>query len=90
MQVIINHLFLNNTLYDAIHRRRIHHQLLPMHVFYEKHFDQKTIDALVSFGHKIAKENEELRTSAITAISRVGDEIEALPDTRREGSVAIF
>lgn len=71
-------------------KRRIHHQLLPMEVFYEDGFDQKTIDALKSFGHKTVEEKSQFGFSAVTAISRISGKVEAVPDSRRHGSFAIF
>merc|ERR1719300_678707 len=40
-QAIVNNQFLGNNLKEAIDRRRVHHQLMPMDVSYEKDLDQE-------------------------------------------------
>lgn len=89
-QTIINHLWLNHTLSESIKKRRIHHQLLPMQIYYEDGFDQKSVNALLSFGHKMVEEKAQIGFSAVTAISRVSGKIEAVTDMRRHGSFAIY
>lgn len=61
-----------------------------MEVSCERDFDANVIDKLRQIGHHVAiNENEEFGFAAVTAISRVRGEIEAMYDPRRSGSVEI-
>lgn len=81
------HIWMNDTLQDAISAKRIHHQLLPMKVFYEDGFDAEIVDGLRQIGHNVEPDNA---LSAVTAISRVRGYVEAACDPRRYGSIAIY
>ncbi|KAL1428272.1 hypothetical protein MTO96_002668 [Rhipicephalus appendiculatus] len=65
---------------------RIHHQLYPNHIFYEKAFPPIILDKLQEFGHKVRPEVEE---SAFQGITRSEDGgLLANVDFRKGGSIA--
>lgn len=80
---------MKKSLEDAINAPRIHHQLMPMHIIHESNFNRSIIDGLKKLQHKIADDNTVAGYTAITAISRVRGQVEAMFDTRRPGSVAV-
>ena len=40
LQIIVHNLWLNDTIKEAIDAKRIHHQLVPMRVDYEKDLEE--------------------------------------------------
>lgn len=55
-QVILNALYFNSNLSDAVNNPRIHHQWLPDHLDIEKErFSDEILNQLESMGHKIGK-----------------------------------
>lgn len=83
-------MWLKESLRQAIHAKRIHHQLLPMQIFYEPEFDPQMLNELESLGHKVEENKSLIGFTAITAISRARGFIEAEFDPRRHGSVEVF
>lgn len=61
-----------------------------MHVVYEDGFDNDTLDALSQYGHQLYHLAPENGYSAVTAISRTTDLLEAVPDGRRHGSADMY
>lgn len=89
--VIIQNLFLNKPIVDAVSAKRIHHQLAPMVIQYEQEFDINVLKDLNSFHHTIEPMTLEPGFSAVTAISKdKHGRISASYDPRRGGSVAIL
>lgn len=87
--MFVNHVWLNRSLDDSITAKRIHHQLMPMHVVYEDGFDPDIIDGLAKLQHQMVDDKPVYGFTAITAISRVRGYVEAMHDPRRFGSVSI-
>uniref|UniRef100_A0A2M4BIM3 Putative gamma-glutamyltransferase n=2 Tax=Anopheles marajoara TaxID=58244 RepID=A0A2M4BIM3_9DIPT len=91
LQMIVRHLIFGETLDTIINTPRMHHQLAPMSVEYEKGFDPVVIDGLVQRGHVCKEAASDGGFAALTAIVRHADNrIEATWDPRRSGSTAIL
>lgn len=84
------HLWMKESLKDAVLARRVHHQLLPMNLFYEDGLDTSLVNGLKVFGHKTVGDKSLLGFAALTAISRVSGHIEVTFDPRRIGSTEIY
>ncbi|KAL3272436.1 hypothetical protein HHI36_013917 [Cryptolaemus montrouzieri] len=69
----------------AIVHRRLHHQLIPMVIFYEDGFPQNILDELKKFGHHVERM---LPGSSGAIISVSKDGIRASGDLRRLGSAS--
>lgn len=80
---------MKESLKDAVLAKRVHHQLLPMQLFYEDGLDTSLVKSLAEFGHKTVGDQTFLGFAALTAISRVSGHIEATFDPRRIGSTEI-
>lgn len=90
LQSTIRHLWMKDTLHDAIQAKRVHHQLLPMLIQYESGFDEKILLGLQALGHITAQTQVTRGFSAVTAISKAFNVLEVSADARRNGSTAIF
>lgn len=90
LQSTIRHLWLQDNLYNSFAAKRIHHQLLPMYVHYEYGFNPTILDGLEAKGHKVVQMQITRGFSAVTGISKLYDILDASPDPRRNGSVAIL
>ncbi|CAO1382892.1 unnamed protein product [Diamesa serratosioi] len=90
--VIINHMFLNQTLEYSINTARIHHQLSPMQITYEDGFNLEILQFLETKGHKVVKSASILSGfSSVNGISvAVDGKLEAAIDHRRGGKAIIF
>lgn len=89
--LIVRHLYFGEDLETIINSQRIHHQLAPMSVEYEKGFDQNVIDGLVERGHVTKEAASDAGFAALTAIIRdKEDKLSATYDPRRAGSTHIF
>lgn len=87
---MIKHLFMNESLTEAINGRRLHHQLAPMELQFDTDFDQTIVDGLKKFGHAMVENPSDGGFAAVVGISKIGDKIEASTDIRRGGSIEIF
>lgn len=88
---LIKHLFMNETLKDAIGSRRLHHQLAPMELLYESDFDASIVDELqTKYGHVVVENFPDGGFAAVVGISKKNGEIEGVIDPRRGGGVEIF
>lgn len=87
---MIRHLWMNDTLYHAIKAKRLHHQLVPMLIQYEYGFDAEILKRLETKGHKTIPVKVQRGFSAVTGISKAHKILEASPDVRRNGSIAVF
>lgn len=88
---IIRHLYLNETLTNAVAAKRLHHQLAPMVAEYEEGTEPEIVAGLVSREHEVRLVPQDSGFAALTGISynTDNDEIEAVFDPRRGGSNAI-
>lgn len=88
--VLLQHLYLNETLDDAMKKKRLHHQLAPMHIQYEEGLDENILKGLKEYKHELQKVSSEAGFAAVIAISRNDDgTMSASYDNRRGGSVTI-
>lgn len=89
--LLLRHLYFGEDLHTFIKNERIHHQLAPMSVEYERGFDQNVVDGLLSRGHVMKQAASDGGFAAITAIVRdKQDKLSATYDPRRSGSTAIL
>ncbi|CAH1388407.1 unnamed protein product [Nezara viridula] len=86
-QVIMNFLWFDLSIKQAVDIPRIHHQLFPMALRYEEGIEMKLLQRAKHAGHKIKKVGP---SSSVTAIARKRDQITASYDYRRGGSTAGF
>ena len=88
LQVFLNVVVFNKSLYDAIAAPRWHHQGLPEELFYERGLAPKeTIDALLAMGHSIKQRDP---IGDIHAIQIVNGKIIAVADPRHGGAAGGF
>lgn len=88
---IIKHLFMDETLVDAIAARRLHHQLLPMQLEYEAGFDNRIVEELkTNFGHEMIEAKPDDGFAAVVGISKNNEKLEGSVDPRRGGSVEYY
>jgi gamma-glutamyltranspeptidase / glutathione hydrolase / leukotriene-C4 hydrolase len=86
--VILRHLYLNETIEEAMLARRLHHQLAPNVIDYENGLDQTILDGFLERGHVLSSSSS---LSALTAISRNPDgSLTGVYDSRRGGSTITF
>ncbi|XP_040563910.1 glutathione hydrolase 1 proenzyme isoform X2 [Lepeophtheirus salmonis] len=79
-------LWLDKSIDISIDMRRIHHQLLPMELHYEKGFDGEILDELKSRRHVVVEDNPDY--SVVQAVARTSDfKYHAFSDTRKDGEV---
>lgn len=81
---------MKESLKDVVSAKRLHHQLLPMELFYEDGLDTSLINGLKEFGHKTVGDKSVTGFAALTSISRLSGHIEAATDPRRTGSIEIY
>lgn len=90
MLVILNNLYFNQTLHDAIHAARVHHQLAPMRIEHEAAYDDDILKELKLRQHVLKNTSAESGFAAVTAVARdANGKISAVYDPRRGGSYAI-
>jgi gamma-glutamyltranspeptidase / glutathione hydrolase / leukotriene-C4 hydrolase len=88
---VIRHLYMNESLAEAIDARRLHHQLAPMELRYETGFDMNIVNELNQrLGHKIVENKPDGGFAAVVGISNIDGMVEGVIDPRRGGSVEIF
>ncbi|XP_043274548.1 scoloptoxin SSD14 [Venturia canescens] len=73
---------------QAVDARRLHHQLVPMTIHYEPHFNETILSNLRSMGH-VASPYSGIG-SAMTAIEQNNGKVLANSDYRRQGTVDGF
>uniref|UniRef100_A0A182XNQ6 Gamma-glutamyltransferase n=1 Tax=Anopheles quadriannulatus TaxID=34691 RepID=A0A182XNQ6_ANOQN len=95
MQLIVRHLLFGETLDTIIRAPRMHHQLAPMSIEYEKGFDPVVIAGLEARGHVCVQAASDGGFAALTAIVRhargtpMSTLIEATYDPRRSGTIIL-
>lgn len=80
----------NETLAATIAKKRIHHQLVPMYIYYESGFNQTILQGLKEIGHLFLEETAVYGFAAVTGISREGNELKPVYDSRRQGSTFVY
>ncbi|XP_044272427.1 glutathione hydrolase 1 proenzyme-like isoform X2 [Tribolium madens] len=87
---IVKHLWFNYTIEDAVVDPRLHHQLFPMKLFFEKEFENDLgfVNALHDLGHDYEILGPPRGFNTVTAISRTNDTVRAAFDPRRGGDKA--
>lgn len=90
VQVLLNYLYLNQSLQTSIDMKRLHHQLQPMTVRHEYGYDPKVLEYLRSKGHTLTEAAPLSGFAAVAGIGIRDGKIEAGMDQRRGGKVNIF
>ncbi|OQV23352.1 Gamma-glutamyltranspeptidase 1 [Hypsibius exemplaris] len=86
--VLLRVLYLGQTIKEAIDAPRLHHQLFPMVLEYERNFSRTEIEALQIKGHKVVQATEGF-SAVIQGVVRLSDgTIHANCDFRKGGSPA--
>lgn len=89
--MLLRHFYFNETLAQAVHAPRVHHQLMPMQLHYEPELNEEVREALLARGHRMTTSVYPGGFGSINAIEsdRYG-RVQALNDPRREGSLEVF
>lgn len=91
MLVILNNLYFNYSLHDAVYAARVHHQLAPMYIEHEQAFDGGILKELEKRQHVLKNSTTESGFAAVTAVARDAEgRVSAVYDPRRGGSSAII
>ncbi|XP_064213538.1 glutathione hydrolase 1 proenzyme isoform X2 [Tribolium castaneum] len=87
---IVKHLWFNYTIEEAVADPRLHHQLFPMKLFFEKGFENNMalVNALYTIGHEYEILGPADGFNTVTAISRRNESLSAAFDPRRGGDKA--
>lgn len=94
--VAIRNLWFNETIKEAIDAPRIHHQLFPDHVMYQKNFPHDVVTGLKRRGHKCIEKGDYHGFNVISAIASTATDsindghevlITANSDYRKGGTV---
>ena len=85
--VAIRHLWFGENIKEAIDAPRIHHQLFPDKINYEKNFPKELLDGLAKLGHTLERQGDNERGAIIMAISSDGNKLYANSDWRKGGEV---
>lgn len=88
--MLLRYLYFKESVPDAVHAPRIHHQLAPMRLDYEDGFPETFINDLQKFGHTMFKSPSDSGFASLTAIGRDGKKLVPIFDPRRRGSTAVF
>lgn len=89
--VIAEHVLKGKSFRDAMDHPRLHHQLFPMILQYEKGFNTDIIaDLREKFNHNLLEKPYDSAFSALTGISTSRGYIESFYDVRRPGSSEVF
>lgn len=89
-QVLLRYLYFNESIEEAVHAPRIHHQLAPMELQYEDGFSDQIVNGLKEIGHKMVKSPSDSGFAALTAIGRSDKNLVPVFDHRRRGSLEVF
>lgn len=81
MKYLIRHESIRN----AVNNGRLHHQLIPMRLYYESDVSKTLVDYLKEVGHMMADNPGDGGFAAVTAIGALNDP-EPFFDRRRVGS----
>uniref|UniRef100_A0A1B0D2V9 Gamma-glutamyltransferase n=1 Tax=Phlebotomus papatasi TaxID=29031 RepID=A0A1B0D2V9_PHLPP len=89
--LIMRHLLFDEDVYDAMHAKRLHHQLAPMRVDFENGLSEEIIQGLIERNHSMYEVSPGSGFAALTAISSDAKQsrVEGVYDPRRNGSVNV-
>lgn len=87
---MLRYLYFKESVLDAVHAPRIHHQLAPMRLEYEVGFPHQIVDDLHKIGHEMFESPSDRGFASLTAIGRSGTKLVPVFDPRRRGSTAVF
>lgn len=92
IQVILNYLYLDQTMERSLAMSRLHHQLQPMSIRHEPDYNPEVIRFLQSKGHETYEQPLGVGgfASVIAIGKKNGKEIEAAVDLRRDGKGTVF
>ncbi len=90
IQVILNYMYLNQTLQSSIDMKRLHHQLQPMTIRHESGYNPVVLEYLSGKGHELTEAAPLSGFAAIAGIGIRDGKIEAGMDQRRGGKVNVF
>lgn len=82
-------MYFKENIWDAVHAPRIHHQLAPMRLQYEEGISNEIVSGLERIGHEMFKSPSDSGFASLTAIGRNGNQLSAVYDPRRKGSVHV-
>ena len=82
-------MWLKEDIKSSIDARRVHHQLLPMQVFFEDGITEDILEYLISCGHKM-NDSVPLASNVVQGISKRNGRVYANYDFRKAGGVAGF
>ena len=85
--VAIRNLWFGEDIKRAIDGQRLHHQLFPDKIVYEKCFPKQILCNLESKGHHLERLKDSDRGAIIMAISKVNGRLFANSDYRKGGTV---
>lgn len=85
--VAIRNLWFGEDIKRAIDGQRVHHQLFPDKVIYEKEFPKGVLKGLEARAHKVEQLGDGDRGAIIMAISKVDGKLFANSDYRKGGTV---
>lgn len=87
--MLARYLYFNESVLDAVHAPRIHHQLAPMQLEYETAFSADIVNGLKQIGHKMFESPSDKGFASLTAVGRDGKQLVAVYDPRRKGSTYV-
>ncbi|XP_011312024.1 gamma-glutamyltranspeptidase 1 isoform X2 [Fopius arisanus] len=83
--VIARHLWMNNTIKEAMDASRIHHQVFPMVLAYEYGVPQPVLEGLRNLGHRTSRYGD--RGSCVCGLTQINGTVYANADRRKDGDV---
>lgn len=87
---MLRYLYFNETIEEALSSRRIHHQLIPMHIVYENGLDEDIVQGLKKVGHQMIEGPYDSGFSSVTAIGVSDGKFSPVFDPRRQGSSSVI
>ncbi|XP_063983642.1 scoloptoxin SSD14 isoform X2 [Diachasmimorpha longicaudata] len=82
---IARHLWMNNTIKEALDASRIHHQVYPMEIAYEYGVPEPVVNGLKKLGHKTLRYRD--RGSCVCGLTQINGTVYANADHRKNGDV---
>lgn len=89
-QVLLRYLYFNESVIDAVRAPRIHHQLAPMRLEYERGIPDDIVEGLRKIGHVMYESPSDSGFASLTAIGRDGKKLVPVFDHRRKGSLEVY
>lgn len=89
---ILHYLYIstNESLQEVFAEKRLHHQLMPNDLLFEKGFNPKIVQGLQLKKHNMTELTQTIGFGALVGIGRKNGVIEAAYDPRRGGDAIIF